>query len=260
MATVLKRRPCSAGFGIAWLNLRIDGTIRGRGNGVCELAKVLVADDERRIRELVQDALESQGYEVMAATDGAEALDMFSEAEDVSLVVLDVMMPQYDGWTVCREIRKKSSVPILMLTARGEEFDELHGFELGADDYVTKPFSLALLLARVAALLRRTSPMAEGQVRAGSLEIDSATHEAKYKGRLLDLAPKEFETLLMMAANLGRVFSRRQLLTSVWGYSYFGDERTVDTHMARLRSKLGDDGGRMIKTVRGFGYKLEVND
>lgn len=224
------------------------------------MAKILIADDERRIRELVLDSLESQNYEVVAAADGAEALDIFSEDEEIALVILDVMMPHYDGWTVCREIRKKSHVPILMLTARGEEFDELHGFEVGADDYVTKPFSLALLLARVAALLRRTAPLKAGQVKVGMLEIDSATHEVRYDGKLVELAPKEFEALLMMASNLGKVFSRRQLLTSVWGYSYIGDERTVDTHMARLRLKLGDEGGKMVKTVRGFGYKLEVGE
>lgn len=224
------------------------------------MAKILVADDERRIRELVQDSLESQNYEVVAAADGAEALYMFTEDEDIALVILDVMMPHYDGWTVCREIRKKSNVPVLMLTARGEEFDELHGFEVGADDYVTKPFSLALLLARVASLLRRTSPMLSGQVKVGLLEIDAATHEVRYANKVVELAPKEFEALLMMASNLGKVFSRRQLLTSVWDYSYIGDERTVDTHMARLRLKLGDDGGKLIKTVRGFGYKLEVSE
>lgn len=222
------------------------------------MAKILIADDERRIRDLVQDSLESQGYEVLAAADGAEALDIFSEDGDIALVILDVMMPHYDGWTVCREIRKKSQVPILMLTARGEEFDELHGFEVGADDYLAKPFSLALLLARVAALLRRTAPPKAGQVKVGKLEIDPAAHEVRFDGRPVELAPKEFEALLMMASNLGKVFSRRQLLTSVWGYSYIGDERTVDTHMARLRQKLGDEGGKMVKTVRGFGYKLEA--
>ncbi len=222
------------------------------------MAKILIADDERRIRDLVQDSLESQGYEVLAAADGAEALDIFSEDGDIALVILDVMMPHYDGWTVCREIRKKSQVPILMLTARGEEFDELHGFEVGADDYLAKPFSLALLLARVAALLRRIAPPKAGQVKVGKLEIDPAAHEVRFDGRPVELAPKEFEALLMMASNLGKVFSRRQLLTSVWGYSYIGDERTVDTHMARLRQKLGDEGGKMVKTVRGFGYKLEA--
>jgi two-component system response regulator ResD len=222
------------------------------------MIKVLVADDEGRIRGLVQDALRSQGYETVAAFDGKQALDTFELNPDISLVILDVMMPHYDGWTVCREIRKTSCVPVLMLTARAEEFDQLHGFEVGADDYITKPFSLALLLARVAALLRRSLPSATGRIKVGLLEIDAATHEALYDGRRLDLAPKEFETLITLASNPGQVFSRRQLLTSVWGYTYYGDERTVDTHMARLRLKLGDDGGRMIKTIRGFGYKLEV--
>lgn len=222
------------------------------------MVKVLVADDESRIRGLVQDALSSQGYATVAAADGKEALEAFEENQDVALVILDVMMPKYDGWTVCREIRKMSGVPILMLTARTEEFDQLHGFEVGADDYICKPFSLALMLARVAALLRRSQPAKSGQVKVGQLEIDAATHEVQYAGRKLELAPKEFETLMMLASNLGQVFSRRQLLTSVWGYTYYGDERTVDTHMARLRLKLGDDGGRMIRTIRGFGYKLEV--
>ena len=222
------------------------------------MIKVLVADDEGRIRGLVEDALNSQGYQTVSAADGKEALEAYEENSDIALVILDVMMPKYDGWTVCREIRKLSSVPILMLTARTEEFDQLHGFEVGADDYITKPFSLALLLARVAALLRRSQPAKAGQVKVGQLEIDAATHDVHFAGRKLELAPKEFETLMMLASNLGQVFSRRQLLTSVWGYTYYGDERTVDTHMARLRLKLGNDGGRMIKTIRGFGYKLEV--
>lgn len=222
------------------------------------MVRILIAEDEARIRGLVEDALKSQGYIVVTAADGAEALDHFREDKEISLIILDVMMPHYDGWTVCREIRKSSNVPILMLTARGEEFDELHGFEVGADDYVNKPFSLSLLLARVAALLRRSSPSMAGIVEAGLLVIDAATHEARYDGKVLDLAPKEFEALLMMASNAGKVFSRRQLLTSVWGYSYIGDERTVDTHMARIRTKLGDDGGRIIHTIRGFGYKLEA--
>jgi len=222
------------------------------------MIKVLIAEDEARIRGLVEDALKSQGYATVTASDGKKALEAFEENSDLSLIILDVMMPIYDGWTVCREIRKLSGIPILMLTARVEEFDQLHGFEVGADDYITKPFSLALLLARVAALMRRSLPTKAGQVKAGLLEIDAATHEARFAGKALELAPKEFETLMMLASNLGQVFSRRQLLTSVWGYTYYGDERTVDTHMARLRLKLGDEGGKMIKTVRGFGYKLEV--
>lgn len=223
--------------------------------------KILVADDEARIRMLISDFLKKEDYEVVEAADGLEALNIFNESGDISLIILDVMMPEYDGWTVCREIRKTSNVPVIMLTARSEEFDEIHGFEIGADDYITKPFSPTVFMARVAACLRRSYKSNDvGRVEIGKLFIDSATHTVKIDGKDMELTPKEYELLFYLGSNPGKLFSREKLLTKVWGYDYFGGTRTVDTHIGRIRIKLGDYGEKYIKTYRGFGYKFEVED
>ncbi len=223
--------------------------------------KVLVADDEAKIRMLISDFLKSQDYEVIEAEDGMQALEIFKEQNDISLLILDVMMPDYDGWTVAREIRKSSNVPIIMLTARSEEFDEIHGFEIGADDYITKPFSPSVFMARVNAIIRRSYQTQDaGKVEEGKLYIDSATHTVKIDGNSLELTPKEYELLFYLSSNPGKLFSREKLLTQVWGYDYFGGTRTVDTHIGRLRIKLGEYGDKYIKTYRGFGYKFEVQD
>lgn len=221
--------------------------------------KILVADDEPKIRMLIADFLKAAEYAVVEAEDGAEALRLFREEDDISLIILDVMMPEYDGWTVCREIRKESSVPVIMLTARSEEFDEIHGFEIGADDYITKPFSPSVFMARVNACLRRSYQTEEqNRVEIGKLFIDAATHVVKIDGADLELTPKEYELLYFLSSNAGKLFSREKLLTKVWGYDYFGGTRTVDTHIGRLRIKLGSYGDKYIKTYRGFGYKFEV--
>lgn len=226
-----------------------------------KMYKILVADDEAKIRMLISDFLKSQDYEVVEAEDGMQALEIFKEQNDISLLILDVMMPDYDGWTVAREIRKTSNVPIIMLTARSEEFDEIHGFEIGADDYITKPFSPSVFMARVNAIIRRSYQTQDsGKVEAGKLYIDSTTHTVKIDGTALELTPKEYELLLYISSNPGKLFSREKLLTQVWGYDYFGGTRTVDTHIGRLRIKLGEYGEKYIKTYRGFGYKFEVQD
>lgn len=226
-----------------------------------KMYKILVADDEAKIRMLISDFLKSQDYEVVEAEDGMQALEIFKEQNDISLLILDVMMPDYDGWTVAREIRKTSNVPIIMLTARSEEFDEIHGFEIGADDYITKPFSPSVFMARVNAIIRRSYQTQDsGKVEAGKLYIDSTTHTVKIDGTSLELTPKEYELLLYISSNPGKLFSREKLLTQVWGYDYFGGTRTVDTHIGRLRIKLGEYGEKYIKTYRGFGYKFEVQD
>lgn len=223
--------------------------------------KILVADDEAKIRMLISDFLKAEDYEVVEAADGAEALQIFRDQSDLSLIILDVMMPEYDGWTVCREIRKVSSVPVIMLTARSEEFDEIHGFEIGADDYITKPFSPTVFMARVNACLRRSYKSdGMGKVEAGKLYIDPATHVVRIDGQELELTPKEYELLYYLSSNAGMLFSREKLLTKVWGYDYFGGTRTVDTHIGRLRIKLGEYGDKYIKTYRGFGYKFEWED
>lgn len=223
--------------------------------------KILVADDESKIRMLISDFLKAEDYEVVEAANGLEALQLFREQGDISLIILDVMMPEYDGWTVCREIRKTSSVPVIMLTARSEEFDEIHGFEIGADDYITKPFSPSVFMARVNACLRRSYKAdGLGKVDCGKLYIDPSTHVVRIDGQDLELTPKEYELLYYLSSNAGKLFSREKLLTKVWGYDYFGGTRTVDTHVGRLRIKLGEYGDKYIKTYRGFGYKFEVED
>lgn len=223
-----------------------------------EHIKILVVDDESRMRKLVRDFLERAGFHVLEAGDGMDALDVFYDNQDIGLIILDVMMPKMDGWEVCREIRKESKVPIIMLTARGEERDELNGFELGVDEYISKPFSPKILVARVNALLRRTSGLAMDQtVSAGGIEIDKAAHIVKIDGNPVDLSFKEFELLTYFMENQGIALSREKILNNVWNYDYFGDARTIDTHVKKLRNKLGDKG-EYIRTIWGMGYKFEV--
>ena len=223
-----------------------------------ERLKILVVDDESRMRKLVRDFLVKKDFEVLEAGDGAEAVDLFFDTKDVALVILDVMMPKMDGWQVCREIRAYSKVPIIMLTAKSDERDELLGFELGVDEYISKPFSPKILVARVEAILRRTSGLAADDVlRAGGIEINKAAHEVTIDGRAIDLSYKEFELLTYFMENQGIALSREKILNSVWNYDYFGDARTIDTHVKKLRSKLGDKGD-YIKTIWGMGYKFEM--
>lgn len=218
--------------------------------------KVLLADDEFRMRKLVGDFLKKDGYIIIEAEDGKEALEQYRNTKDIDLVIIDVMMPGYDGWTVCREIRKESSVPIIMLTARGEEADELFGFQLGADEYVTKPFSPPILVARVNALLKRLKKDEATTIAIDGLEIDDSAHYVTINQEPIELSPKEYELLLYLVTNKGKALKREQILNAVWDYNYYGDLRTVDTHINRLRIKLGKKSN-MIKTVRGLGYKFE---
>ena len=221
--------------------------------------KILVVDDESRMRKLVSDFLTKKNFQVLEAGDGEEAIDIFSAEKDVALIILDVMMPKMDGWEVCREIRKNSKVPIIMLTARGDERDELLGFELGVDEYISKPFSPKILVARVEAILRRTGQgNTEDTLSAGGIVIDKAAHIATVDGKTMDLSFKEFELLTYFLENQGIALSREKILNSVWNYDYFGDARTIDTHVKKLRSKMGDKG-EYIKTVWGMGYKFEVD-
>ena len=221
--------------------------------------KILVVDDESRMRKLVSDFLTKKNFQVLEAGDGEEAIDIFYAEKDVALIILDVMMPKMDGWEVCREIRKNSKVPIIMLTARGDERDELLGFELGVDEYISKPFSPKILVARVEAILRRTGQgNTEDTMSAGGIVIDKAAHIATVDGKTMDLSFKEFELLTYFLENQGIALSREKILNSVWNYDYFGDARTIDTHVKKLRSKMGDKG-EYIKTVWGMGYKFEVD-
>ena len=223
-----------------------------------EKLKILVVDDESRMRKLVRDFLEREGFCVLEAENGLEAVDRFYEEKDIALIILDVMMPKMDGWGVCREIRKESKVPIIMLTARGDERDELQGFELGVDEYIAKPFSPKILVARVGAILRRTNALqAEEIVDAGGILVDKAGHEVKIEGKNIELSFKEFELLLYFVENQGIALSREKILNHVWNYVFFGDARTIDTHVKKLRSKLGEKGN-YIKTIWGMGYKFEV--
>lgn len=225
-----------------------------------EKRKILVVDDEIRMRKLVRDFLTKQGFEVLEAGDGEAALDIFYADKDIALLILDVMMPKMDGWQVCREIRSHSKVPIIMLTARGDERDELLGFELGVDEYISKPFSPKILVARVEAILRRTSQTdADGVLRAGGVEINKVSHIASIDGEPMELSYKEFELLAYFMENQGIALSREKILNSVWNYDYFGDARTIDTHVKKLRSKLGEKGN-YIKTIWGMGYKFEVDE
>ncbi len=222
--------------------------------------KVLVVDDESRMRKLVRDFLVRKDYLVLEAGDGEEAVDVFLENKDIALIILDVMMPKMDGWEVCKEIRAFSQVPIIMLTAKSDERDELLGFELGVDEYISKPFSPKILVARVEAILRRTAGAAQEEVlNAGEIELDIAAHTVKVKGKNIDLSFKEFELLNYFVLNQGVALSREKILNNVWNYDYFGDARTIDTHVKKLRSKLGDCGG-YIKTIWGMGYKFDVEE
>ncbi len=222
--------------------------------------KILVVDDESRMRKLVKDFLAREGYTVLEAGDGMEAMDVFYEEKDIALVILDVMMPKMDGWQVCREIRESSKVPIIMLTARSEERDELQGFELGVDEYISKPFSPKILVARVNAILRRSLGNAGGDViEAGGIVVDKAAHIVKIDGAQIELSYKEFELLSYFIENQGIALSREKILNNVWNYDYFGDARTIDTHVKKLRSKLGDKG-EMIRTIWGMGYKFEPEE
>ena len=219
--------------------------------------QILVVDDESRMRKLVKDFLQREGYSVLEAGDGMEAMDIFYE-QKIDLVILDVMMPRMDGWQTCREIRRDSTVPIIMLTARSEERDELQGFELGVDEYISKPFSPKILVARVGALLKRIyGTDAEEKMEAGGIELDKAAHQVQVDGKSIDLSYKEFELLTYFLENQGIALSREKILNNVWNYDYFGDARTIDTHVKKLRNKLGDKGN-YFKTIWGMGYKFEV--
>ena len=222
------------------------------------MIKVLIADDEFRLRKIVRDFLTAKKFEVIEAADGEEALDIFYETKDIDLVILDVMMPKADGWEVCRKIREESSVPIIMLTAKSEESDELHGFNIGADEYISKPFSPKILVARVEALLKRNQVITGSSRTVGEIEINKDAHTVKVKNKNVDLSFKEFELLNYFADNQGLALSRNKILNNVWDFDYFGDARTVDTHVKKLRSKL-EECGDYIKTVRGIGYKFEVD-
>lgn len=222
--------------------------------------KILVVDDESRMRKLVKDFLTKKNFQVLEAGNGEEAMDIFYEDKDIALIILDVMMPKMDGWEVCREIRKNSKVPIIMLTARSDERDELLGFDLGVDEYISKPFSPKILVARVEAILRRTGQNnPEDVISAGGIVIDKAAHLATVDGKPMELSFKEFELLTYFLENQGIALSREKILNSVWNYDYFGDARTIDTHVKKLRSKMGDKG-EYIKTVWGMGYKFEVDE
>ncbi|MED9904416.1 MAG: response regulator transcription factor [Lachnospiraceae bacterium] len=222
-----------------------------------ERLKILVVDDESRMRKLVKDFLVKSSYEVIEAEDGVQAVDIFFAQKDIALIVLDVMMPKMDGFQVCREIRAYSKVPIIMLTAKGDEQAELQGFQLGVDEYISKPFSPKILVARVEAILRRTSQITPDDVlSAGGIDINKAAHMVKIDGRDIELSYKEFELLVYFMENRGLALSREKILNSVWNYDYFGDARTIDTHVKKLRSKMGDKG-ELIKTIWGMGYKFE---
>ena len=225
-----------------------------------ERMKILVVDDEIRMRKLLKDFLVKSGYEVLEAEDGEKAVDTFMMEKDIALIILDVMMPKMDGWQVCREIRKCSKVPIIMLTAKSSEEDELRGFELGVDEYISKPFSPKILVARVEAVLRRSNKTApEEVIHAGKIAIDKSAHQVTVDGQEIELSYKEFELLSYFAENQGIALSREKILNHVWNYDYFGDARTIDTHVKKLRSKLGKEVGEYIKTIWGMGYKFEAD-
>ncbi len=222
-----------------------------------DLIKILVADDESRMRKLVSDFLIKQGYQVIEAADGSEAVDIFFQNKDISLLILDVMMPKMDGFQVVKEVRAYSKVPIIMLTAKGNEKDELQGFELGVDEYISKPFSPKILVARVEAILRRSNALdPENKLEAGGIILDKDAHSVTIDGENVELSYKEFELLTYFMENEGMALSREKILNNVWNYDYFGDARTIDTHVKKLRSKMGEKGD-CIKTVWGMGYKFE---
>ena len=222
-----------------------------------ERAKILVVDDESRLRKLVRDFLVKSDYEVIEAENGEEAVDLFFDRKDIALIILDVMMPKMDGWQVCKEIRQYSAVPIIMLTAKSDERDELLGFELGVDEYISKPFSPKILVARVEAILRRAGGTATEAMEIGGIVLDKSAHQVSVDGQDIDLSVKEFELLAYFIENKGIALSRERILNNVWNYDYFGDARTIDTHVKKLRSKMGEKGD-YIKTIWGMGYKFEV--
>lgn len=225
-----------------------------------EKLKILVVDDEERMRKLISDFLKSREFTVVEAGDGEEALDCFFAAqEEISAIILDVMMPRMDGWQVLKAVREHSRVPVIMLTARSEETDELRGFEYGADEYISKPFSPKVLVARVEAILRRSGINASETLRIGGVEIDKSAHTVSVDGRDLELSFKEYELLLYFIENRGIALSREKILNNVWNYDYFGDARTIDTHVKKLRAKLGDKG-EYIRTVWGMGYKFDPEE
>ncbi len=215
------------------------------------MKKILVVEDEWKMRRLIKDYLVKEGYHVDEAGDGREALEIFQEG-GYDLIILDIMLPKMDGWSVCREIRRESMVPVIILTARGEENDQIFGFELEADEYITKPFNPKLLIARIKAIFRRAGK--PDKITRGDIDIDEGSRRAEIKGAEVDLTPKEFDMLLYFVQNRGLALSREKILNSVWGWDYFGDERTVDTHVKRLRKKIGE---KYIQTIRGFGYRFE---
>ena len=219
--------------------------------------KILVVDDEQRMRKLVRDFLVRQDYVVLEAENGERAVDIFFSEKNISLIILDVMMPKMDGWDVCREIRQYSEVPIIMLTAKSGERDELQGFELGVDEYISKPFSPKILVARVQAILRRSNGNEAETLSIGGIVLDKSAHEVTVDGKRLDLSFKEFELLTYFIENKGIALSREKILNNVWNYDYYGDARTIDTHVKKLRSKMGSKGN-CIKTIWGMGYKFEV--
>lgn len=225
-----------------------------------EKIKVLIADDESRMRKLVRDFLVRDHFDVLEAQDGEEALDMFYREKEIALIILDIMMPKINGWDVCREIRETSKIPIIMLTAKGGEDDELQGFGLGVDEYISKPFSPKILVARVQAILRRAAkPAEEGVVEVGKIMMDKVAHLVTADGKRVDLSFKEFELLSYFIENQKIALSREKILNNVWNYDYFGDARTIDTHVKKLRNKLGKQG-EYIKTIWGMGYKFEVDE
>lgn len=225
-----------------------------------EKIKILIVDDESRMRKLIRDFLEREGYQILEAADGVEAMDQFYNDKEINLIILDVMMPRMDGWQVLREVREHSKVPVMMLTARTEEQNELKGFELGVDEYVAKPFSPKILVARVGALLKRARNAAEeAAVNAGGIVLDKAAHIVTVDGTPIDLSVKEFELLAYFLENQKMALSREKILNHVWNYDYFGDARTIDTHVKKLRSKMGEKGN-YIKTIWGMGYKFEVEE
>ena len=219
--------------------------------------KILVVDDESRMRKLVKDFLTRKNYDVLEAENGEQATDIFFSKKDIALIILDVMMPKMDGWQVCREVRQYSKVPIIMCTAKSDEKDELLGFELGVDEYISKPFSPKILVARVEAVLRRTMNIDEEMIELGGIVLDKAAHQVKIDGEEIELSFKEFELLTYFVTNQGVALSREKILNNVWNYDYFGDARTIDTHVKKLRSKMGEKGD-FIKTIWGLGYKFEV--
>jgi DNA-binding response OmpR family regulator len=236
-----------------------DRNHRETGGQTMEKLKVMVVDDEARMRKLVRDFLEKQDYQVIEAENGEKAVDIFFDEKDIALIILDVMMPKMDGWQVTREIRQFSKVPIIMLTARADERDELLGFELGVDEYISKPFSPKILVARVNAVLRRSGKAAaEDVLEVAGIRVDKAAHQVTIDGKPIELSFKEFELLQYFVENNGIALSREKILNAVWNYDYFGDARTIDTHVKKLRSKMGTKG-EYIRTIWGMGYKFDPN-